>query len=472
MVILRTFGAAFWDWVHHRAILVVATCVSAACAVRADFKAMTWCIVPSLQMVRKLRMLTMPVSFKSYLIIQLCATVLQVFTIQSNAWFMMDAVKDPVVLELWVFLWDNSYFNFVPPTTWERVVTPKRLAIALWCLSTGQLFLPLVTGMPLPGTKTPRISRLLKSVESSPSVPRDGSPQDMDPLILKEHQGSQNRDSFLPEKYSSRDFMTIWSTLCREFFEVWGFRVHKCTYRESVAKLAFASGLRCTGSLSLSYSIHCIDEILRDHKGFKVRTSQGFESSEEGWELQAVDEFQQLLRIRLDRVCFVMFTKLALQTNLQITFLVIRRIQANQTQESVTEKLASDIAEIFSITSLLLTFLVELLDVAQVTRIFLNVRKQVRRTAKGQVDNEGRLYAFRDRVTNDNSTQTIPYCQKQLKDEYYAAVRTFWEIIFVTTICTCLIGFALLVAFKAVSCDDVAWSLASGCLHPIFKNEA
>merc|ERR1719242_1164828 len=108
---------------------------------------MKWCIVPWLQKVRKLEVVRFKLSFRYFLTFQLFSTVLQVLTIQNNAWFMVTATQqNDDLVDYWQYLWAHSGFGlFLPDTIWKTWITPKSMAIFLWCLSTIQFILPLMT---------------------------------------------------------------------------------------------------------------------------------------------------------------------------------------------------------------------------------------------------------------------------------------------------------------------------------------
>merc|ERR1719223_1763244 len=146
-------------------------------------------------------------------------------------------------------------------------------------------------------------------------------------------EANKEKPHFKPEVYY-RDFHTLWSiTSC--------FRKRiKCTYRESVTMLALASGLRYTGSCSISYPKTLIYEIITFKRGYKrYIEDKGFEPTNKGWEMRSLKEFQKLSRTHLKRLIFLMACKLALQMNLQITLFLIKRIQHKNTnlQKAVLE---------------------------------------------------------------------------------------------------------------------------------------
>jgi len=139
-------------------------------------------------------------------------------------------------------------------------------------------------------------------------------------------QGEEQETVFVQEMFSY-EFRTCWSKLSQMVFEVWGFPVCKCTCRKSVANLALASGLRYTGSLSISYTQQRIYEIIEFKEGYNVKTSKGMEPLPFGWELQALKEFLKLARRHESRFFFIMMCKHALKMNLQISYIVIFRMK-------------------------------------------------------------------------------------------------------------------------------------------------
>jgi len=258
--------------------------------------------------------------FRCFLTFQLLSTLLQVLTIQNNAWFMVNAVQESdAVVGYWLHLWKNSMFGFVPESTWKTWITPKSVAIFLWCLSTLQLILPLMTSVPWPGSNSNYPFPTRNAV--------DAEAQSAELFIKHGRQGKQNKRGFVPESFYN-DFSTVWSKLVVGVLEVWGFSSFVCTYRESVANLALASGLQYTGSMSISYPRQSINQIMEFQEGYTVKTKEGLlDPMPMGWELRALTEFQKLARTHCKRVVYIMFCKLALQLNLQITFFMILRIQ-------------------------------------------------------------------------------------------------------------------------------------------------
>jgi len=248
---------------------------------------------------------------------------------------------------------------------------------------------------------------------------------------------------------------------------MWGFAVHRCTYRESVAKLSLASGLRYTGSISMSYPRQRINEIIKFKQGYTVRTKTGFDSLDQGWELRAIKEFQKLVRTHLNRVTFIMLYKLALQMNLQLTFIIIWRIQQRQKHPSEGDIVTSiDAVGFFSIMSLSLTFGMELFDLKDVVCIYYQLRKSVKDTAF-ELGKTSKVYAIHDFVVDeDKSNGKIVYSGKDLKSDYYTAMRSFWRMIWIAFFCVWLIGYALLKFLFAEWCENGAWSLWHGCLNP------
>jgi hypothetical protein len=462
-VSLRSCGIAWqWEWVNHPALLGVATVVAGAFALYADFSVMKWCIVPWLQHVRKLEYLGCQTPFLLFVTIQLSSTALQIFTIQNNAWFMVSAFQaNDNVLEYWVYLWTNSMFNFCPESTWMTVITPRVLAICLWFLSTGQLVLPVLFGVPCSSMPSP-LSRL--RLRSRPVETQDL--HDLTRSFLAE-------EPFLPEDHY-QDFETCGSRMrnCLSLRARMPLSAgKKCTYRESVAKLALASGLRYTSSMSISYPKHRIDEIIQFTQGFKVRTDHGFEPLPQGWELRSIKEFQKLVRVLLDRVHIIMLFKLALQMNLQITFILIRRIMQKRPGGELLLQgkiVASDLAGVVSIMSLLFTFGTELYDVILVIRIFCSVRTAVGPGLCKAKEDGNKLYATDHFIADKTRMPTmIEYSGKDLRNEFSAARKYVVRMVCATLLSIWLIGYALLKGVAAYICESGAWQLATGCLDPM-----
>jgi len=288
-------------------------------------------------------------------------------------------------------------------------------------------------------------------------------------------EGTGNERAFEPESFYF-DFSTCWSKLVKGGLGLWGFHARKCTYRESVANMALASGLRYTGSTALSYPTQRIHDIIEFKEGYNVITKDGgLEPSPPGWELRSLREFQKLARCHGSRVLFIMFCKLALHMNHQITFIVIPR---NQQQRRVRHVFHGDInsttvMEVISITSLFLTFCVELLNVIGMIRTFICVFSAIRGTVL-KVGDSGKAYAHDDFFVDENcekSEQRIIYSGEDLKREYYMAVRYFLKIMLIIVLSVWLVGYALLKVTCAEVCKHGAWSWESGCLSPMGKAE-
>jgi len=187
--------------------------------------------------------------------------------------------------------------------------------------------------------------------------------------------------------------------------------------------------------------------------------------------MRALQEFQKLVRTHLNRVTFIMLYKLALQMNLQLTFIIIWRIQQSQSNVSALPEVLQDIINIdavgfFSIASLSLTFGLELFDVICVVLTFWKVRRAV----KGEVTklgNSGSVYATHDFITDeDKSLGRTVHSGRDLKADYYTAWRTFCRMLLITSICMWLIGYAVVKFVFAELCPHRAWSYAHGCLTP------
>jgi len=479
-VMLRLLGTAFgWNWVNKPVVLMVATGVAGAIAMYADFKAMKWCIVPWLQKVKQLKLLC-PLPFGCFLVVQLCSTFLQIFTIQSNAWFMVTIVQNnDEMLDLWAYLWKYSMFGFLPDKTWRHVFTPKMLGIFIWCLSTLQLILPLMKSVPWPGSEKSQRRNGLRF-----PTRRAGDARMTDcgsEFIVKQGEvGQEEEIPFRPESFYY-DFDTCWSKLVRTVFEVWGFPVYKCTYRESVANLALACGLRYTGSMSLSYPQQRIYEIIDLKEGYNVKTKQGLEPLPQGWQLRALKEFQKLARWQESHAFFIMVCKLGLQMNLQISYIIIFRIKNDQLDENLDDVVHGDLMSVISsmtvtgclsIMSLLFTFTLELLDVGALFMIFWHVRSAVK-DAVFKHGSSSKTFAFddfedddekRQEEDEDENTARKLYSGKDVKAEFYIAVRYFWKLIGFTIFSTWLVVYALLKFLCALSCEHGAWDWQSSCL--------
>jgi len=311
--------------------------------------------------------------FGIFLTVQLFSTLLQVLTIQNNAWFMVTAVQESDdVVSYWQYLWNNSMFGFVPESTWKTCITPKSVAIFFWCLSTVQLILPLMTSVAWPGSKTNYPFPTRNAV--------DAEVQSAEFCIKHGRRGEEEKKDFRPES-SYNDFSTVWSKLVLEVLEVWGFHIFQCTYRESVASLAYASGLRYTGSMSISYPRQRIKQIMKYQQGYAVKIKDRLDLFPMGWQLQALKEFQKLARTHCNRVCFIMVCKLVLQ-NLQITFLTILHIQQKEKAKGIGYMNQTNVViGMISVASLFLTFFTEFIDVVEMTVVFIHVCKNVRVTA-------------------------------------------------------------------------------------------
>jgi len=465
-VMLRWFGTDLgWTWVNTPWVLAVATGMTSMIALYADLKAMKWCIVPWLQKVKQLKFIcTLPFPF--FLVYQLFSTVLQIFTIQSNAWFMVTAVQNnDEMLELWTFLWKYSMFGFLPKRTWSNVFTPKVLGIFIWCLSTLQLILPLMKSVPWPGSQKSSRKNGLRFPTRRAGDARAAESEESEDVIFVKHGGvGQDEETpFVPESFYY-DFDTCWSKLVGNVFEVWGFPAYKCTYRESVAHLALASGLRYTGAMSLSYPKQRIYEIIQLKEGYSIKTPKGLEPLPQGWQLRALKEFQKLAWWQESRAFFIMVCKLAFQMNLQISYIIIFRILHDDITK-MTDTMT--VTGCISIMSLLFTFTLELLDVFAMIVICWHVRSSVREAVfklgssskpfalEDFQDDDGQQDEDEDERPNDERTNRKLYSGRDVKAEYYIAMRSFWRLIGLTIFSTWLIFYALLKFFCAMRCESL-----------------
>jgi len=338
-------------------------------------------------------------------------------------------------------------FGFLPPSIWTTLLAPKWLAIFLWCLSTGQLIKPMLVAVPSEQQKNVFPARDAACLKVNASSPRKLS------------------SDFVPEEYC-HDFMTYWSTIVQDLFEMWSFTVDKSTYRQSVANLALASGLRYTGSMSISHPKQQIQEIIEAKQGYTVDTGSGLNPLPQGWEMRALQEFQVLGKTHLNRITFVMLYKLAFQMNLQITYVIISRINLKRQHQSAW---GISVLGLVSVMSMLYTFCTELYDVYGVTSIFRKVNN-ARSGAEGvrkkafRLGTSSKPYAINDFYDEDGTIARTTYSGRDFKQAYFAAARTFWKLILMTIFCVWLILYALLKFFFAFHCPSGAWELHSGCL--------
>jgi len=457
-VCIRFIGKLAGHTFDHPALLIVMASVAMGCAMYLDFRAMRWCIVPWLQRVQP-TIMTRPVQFHTFLIFRLSSTCLQVLTIQMSAWFMVTAVEDSSKnMDFWVYLWDNSGFGHMDENNW-RIMTPAHLATIFLFLSFGQLLQPLIAGVPL-CTFSSRGDKGLFPARSRSSLKlEEQNDKEAQEAILKEKCPKQVKQGFF------LDFDTLWSTLWRCL------GAKKCTYRESVAMLAQASGLRYVGSPTISYPRKLIEDIIGFQRGYKIRIDDGYEAMTQGWEMRALKEFVKLGRTHVLRLFFIMFLKLALQMNLQISLFIMDRMRTEQ--EIFFQKVwnrridLSEVAGLVSIASLAFTFCTELLDVGLILDTFYKVCQAVHKRVHACKDSckDGKQhYAFDDFITMDKSHERIEYTAKHLKEEYRFAWSIVCWIVLIVLVSTWLIGYALTKFFMACYCEYGAWSFASGCL--------
>jgi len=245
----------------------------------------------------------------------------------------------------------------------------------------------------------------------------------------------------------------------------------KCTHRESVAMLALASGLRFVGSASISYPQTLITEIIQFQRGYKIRTDIGYEPMSQGWEMRSLREFQKLSRTQVKRFTFVMVFKLALQMNLQITLFIISRMRSTHGQpqsnwfEHVATSgiIASEVAGLLSIASLVSTFCTELYDVYLILHLFYRVRVAVQGKVNGIGDDDH--YADDDFIADVGiGHQSLEYTGKHLKEEYFSARWDAIGIVGVALFSMWLVGYALLKFGLSCICEHGAWELRGGCV--------
>jgi len=344
--------------------------------------------------------------------------------------------------------------GFLSSSTWTTVLAPKWLAIFLWCLSTGQLIKPLLAAIPSEQQRNVFPAKDAACLRVNASSPQK---------LVKD---SEEVRDFVPETYC-HDFMTYWSTIGRDLFEMWGFTVNKSTYRESVANLALASGLRYTGSMSISHPKQRIQEIIEAKQGYTVDEGSGLNPLPQGWEMRALQEFQFLGKTQLNRITFVMLYKLAFQMNLQISYIIISGINLKQQGQSAT---GVRVLGLVAVMSMLYTFCTELYDVYGVTSIFRQVTharsgaEAVKKKAF-RLGDSSKPYAIKDFYDKDGAIVRTTYSGKDFKQAYFAAARTFWKLILMTIFCVWLILYALLKFFFACYCPSGAWQLHGGCLE-------
>jgi len=475
-VILRGVGSyAGWEWVNSPALLTVSAFVAVAWGVVADMRAMRWVLVPWLQKIGRPKVMTISLPFHAFLALKLCGTAVQIVTIQTNAWFMVNAVEiNDRILKEWIYKWSNSMFSaFLPDSVWGSVFTPKTTAILLWVLSTFQLLQPLVVGTPWDSKDDQEESsrRLLRAQGYSPFPAREQYV-----LLLQENNGSENQ--FCPKKSSQgfyHDFLTYWGRLC----QVLGSKPRKYTFRESVAMMAIASGLRYIGSTSISYPQALIKEITKYQRGYKIYTEVGqgqfaYEPMSQGWEMKSLKEFQKLSRTFLRRMTYIMLFKLGAQMNLQITLFVIANmrmydksfITVLKSGEMSSSEVSSAAAGIVSIMSLMITFMTELYDSILILQIFFLLRALVQEKVTNIGADEHYAYDdFESDKTKQN--QRVPYDGNALKEEYNSARCDAILMVVFILFCTFLVGYALLKFVASSLCEYGAWELASGCLKEL-----
>lgn len=409
-----------------------------------------------------------PGGFYLFLMVQLFGTFLQVFTIQSNAWFMMTAVQsNDDMLDLWQHLWKKSTFGFLPEDTW-KMFTPKLMAILLWGLSTTQLIWPLMFSVGWPGSKRStfptRSAKDARVTESAEIIIKQGRQwhQEEETELLEEGTGEV---TFEPEEFCIVKFNTCWNKLVKGCLDCVCFHARESTYFESVASLSLASGLRYTGSMSLTYLAQQVYDIINFEQGYKRRKEDGVQTSRQGWELRALMEFQKLARWHGHRVFFVMFCKLALQMNLQITSIIILRIQ--QRQHILHGDFSSNtVMEVISIVSLLLTFIVEVYNVLGMICAFICVLRAVRGKVL-EVGDSQRPYAQDDFVTDVKGEFEVIHHGTDLKRQYYRAAWSFIMIMLIIILSAWLVGYAGIKVICSEVCKSGAWAWESGCLPPM-----
>jgi len=316
------------------------------------------------------------------------------------------------------------------------------------------LIKPLLAAVPLEQRRNVFPARDAACLRVNPSSPRK---------LVK---ACEEVRDFVPEEYC-HDFMTYWSTIGQDLFEMWGFIFNKSTYRESIANLALASGLRYTGSMSISHPTQRIQEIIEAEQGYTVDTGSGLNPLPQGWEMRALQEFQFLGNTHLNRITFVMLYKLAFQMNLQITYIIISRINLKWQDQSATGVSALGLMAVMSI---LYTFCTELYDVYGVASIFRKVRnaRSGAETVKQKAFRLGtnnKPYAIKDVYDEDGTLVRRIYSGNDLKQTYFAAARTFWKLVLMTSFCVWLILYALLKFFFTFYCPSGAWQLHAGCLR-------
>jgi len=319
------------DWQQHlyNTTVGLVVIISVVLGLYCDDKAMSYCIVPWLQNVPRAMKIPFigPVSHWKFRCFALACTSSQMLTIQLNAWVLGSAFANSScsVEQAWVWLWTQSEFGRCPVGLIPCLAT-------LWALSALQGIVPIVYGM----AKMPDAEARIRA----PDNPHHA--MDLDKHSMKS----------------------------------WVSRMLPRTLREGVTLMALASGMRYTGSMSLSYPAAMIERIRDEQIGFKTKAVQDsktrWQQTKHGWEYLCVKEVEKLHNVHIKRVCFILLFKYALQMNVQVTLFIIKG-----TDNHVEFNVFGAGGELLSLGAMMLGILSELYDTQMLCTTFWQVRESV-----------------------------------------------------------------------------------------------
>jgi len=406
--------AELTDWRQHVNNSMVGLIIAASViwGLYCDDKAMSFCIVPWLQNVKKA--MTIPivgqVDHQTFRYFALACTSSQMLTIQLNAWVLGSAFANSgcFVENAWKWIWLKSLFGFCP-------LPLLHCLTLLWGLSALQGIVPIVYGM----------AKIPHAAHGIPQNPHHD--MDLDNNSFKKH--------------------CLWNVLPH-------------TLREGVNLMALASGMRYTGSMSLSYPAAMIERIRDEKIGFKMKVVQDsqtrWEQTKHGWEFRCLKELEKLHCIHIKRVWFILLFKYACQMNVQVTLFIIKG-----SDQQAAFNVFGAFGELLSLGAMMLGIVSELYDMFMLCTTFWEIRDSVLACTNGKEDSEAYAsHFYLKRGKPKEETLTIA----DLNFQYTRIGCNTISLVLVAAFAMFLIGYEALKFFFFWYCPDHLWQLANGCL--------
>jgi len=433
------------DFWQHLANTVTAVIIVTAIlfGLYADDQAMSYCIVPWLQTVENSCRIPLygQASCNLFRYFSLACTVSQMLTIQLNAWVLADTLRNSTCKteEAWNWLWKVGTFKGAPLNLLHSV-------ILLWGLSTLQLILPGLT-----------------AVIVSPKGANKGGMKGM-----------------LPDVYKPIDTRS-YKFHCGSLLSG--------GHADGVTLMALASGMRYTGSVSISYPLAKINRIKNEQIGFMIKQEDGkWEQSPHGWRFRCVRELEKVYEVQLKRLWFILVFKYAGQMNVQVTLWVLKGTIQNKGLNYFAAG-----GQLLSLGAMMLGIASELFDLRKLLTTFWDVRSCVcdclkkkdeedkrnkeeaekKKKEGGEQNKDGNeqkvgsrqdLLARHFFKIGDDNHEEEPLTYADLNRHYYRILRPTVFVVLVTLFAMWLIGYQMLKFMNFFICPDHVWSWNTGCL--------